>query len=128
MFWPQVEIPVGAEAAGSVGFDRLSAFRAEKWAAPGAVPLDREDDEGESPPGDLPGGPDRSVGRASSGLSLDFGGHDLPPVMHLDGPPGQRPSGSQLNVRRAIRRPAAPHAATISRSRLANPSPVVCGL
>lgn len=73
---------------GSVGLDRGSAFRAEKWAALGEVPLDGVYDEGESPPWDFPGGLDCSVGGASSGLGLDFGGHDLHPVIALGGPPG----------------------------------------
>jgi tetratricopeptide (TPR) repeat protein len=73
---------------GLVGLDRGSAFRAEKWAAPGEVPLDGVDDEGESPPGDLPGGLDCPVGGASSGLGLDFCGHDLPPVIALGASPG----------------------------------------
>jgi hypothetical protein len=73
---------------GLAGLDFGSAFRAEKWAAPGEVSLDGVDDEGESPSGDFAGGLDCSVGGASSGLGLDFGGHDLPPVIALGRWPG----------------------------------------
>lgn len=73
---------------GSVGLDRGSAFRAEKRLTLGPGPQESEDDEGESHFRDFACGLDCPVGGALSGLGLDFGGHDLPPVIALGGPPG----------------------------------------
>ena len=57
---------------GLVGLDLGSAFRAEKWAAPGEVPLDGVDDEGESPTRGFRGWPglfrEWCIVRSGSGL------------------------------------------------------------
>src|SRR5215470_19824073 len=60
--------------------DGGAAFWAEEWAALGDGPPDGVDDVGEAHLRDFTGCLDRSVGGASSGLSLDSLGHGLPPV------------------------------------------------
>src|SRR5437763_8481755 len=65
----------------SAGFDRGSAFWAEERLVLGPGAQDGVDDEGKSPSRNFACGLDRSVNRTSSGLGLDFGGHDLSPVI-----------------------------------------------
>jgi hypothetical protein len=75
----------GAAVYGLAGFDRLSAFWAEIRLALGPGSHESVEDERKSHFWDFACGLDCSVGHASSGLGLDFCGHDLSPVIALGG-------------------------------------------